>query len=166
MKFHEPELNSICYCLSSSKCFSNVCYVQKMDEKALEDFRKRRLLAFVIEKHGDNRASAGRALGYRNGAFINQMLKGVRAISEKTIAQIHELPGCGNWFADPELSRPMEVEALRLIRMLNDEQLKSVVNYLNWQLSPNAQGASLEVVHTQKELSGHPKATGTHGHAQ
>lgn len=56
--------------------------------------------AYLDVKFEGNKAALGRALGYRDGAFVGQMLRGERPISEKTISQIHALPGGAGWFSD------------------------------------------------------------------
>ena len=42
-------------------------------------------------------------MGYRDGAFVGQMLRDERPISEKTVAQIHALPGGKGWFSEPNV---------------------------------------------------------------
>lgn len=41
----------------------------------------------------------GRLLGYRDGAFVRQMLSGNRAVSDKTVRAIEALHGMEGWFA-------------------------------------------------------------------
>ena len=43
----------------------------------------------------------GRLLGYRDGAFVRQMLSGNRAVSDKTVRAIESLRGMQGWFAGP-----------------------------------------------------------------
>lgn len=69
-----------------------------MDMRKLSQYRKTRLQAFVDLKFEGNKAALGRALGYRDGAFVGQMLRGERPITEKTVDQIHALPGGKGWF--------------------------------------------------------------------
>ena len=47
----------------------------------------------------------GRLLGYKDGAFVRQMLAGTRAISEKTVDAVEKLPGLENWFATTHANR-------------------------------------------------------------
>jgi len=70
-----------------------------MNRQAVIDHRKERLQALVDQKFGGSKAELGRALGYKDGAFVGQMLRGDRPISEKTIEQIHGLPAGKNWFS-------------------------------------------------------------------
>lgn len=71
-----------------------------MDLQRLAKFRRQRLQAFVDLKYEGSKAQLGRALGYRDGAFVGQMIRGERPITEKTINQIHALPGGKGWFAE------------------------------------------------------------------
>jgi len=67
-------------------------------ETQLPERRKERLKALIAEKFHGEAASLGRALGYKDGAFIGHMVTGHRAITEKTIAKIHKIHGCDGWF--------------------------------------------------------------------
>lgn len=64
----------------------------------MQDFRRERLEAALNHKFGGNRSEMGRALGYKDGAFIRQMLSGERAISEKTVLAVEALHGMAGWF--------------------------------------------------------------------
>lgn len=80
-----------------------------MGKTELKQFRQSRLQAFLDEKYEGNKAKLGRALGYKDGAMLGQMLcePQIRPISEKTIDKIHSLPGGYGRFSgsepDPEL---------------------------------------------------------------
>lgn len=54
-------------------------------------------LAAMVEREG-GKAPAGRRLGYKDGAFVGQMLRGERPITEKTVAAVHALLGYAGWF--------------------------------------------------------------------
>lgn len=69
-----------------------------MDFEALAQYRRDRMQAYLDLKFEGNKAALGRALGYRDGAFVGQMLRGERPISEKTISEIHAMPGGAGWF--------------------------------------------------------------------
>ncbi|MGN5479494.1 hypothetical protein ACTMU2_29130 [Cupriavidus basilensis] len=62
------------------------------------DYRIERLQAAVNKACGGNVSAFGRLLGYKDGAFVRQMLAGTRAISEKTVDAVEKLPGLENWF--------------------------------------------------------------------
>lgn len=63
----------------------------------ISEHRKARLAA-LAQKHGGN-AALGRKLEFRDGAYIGQMIKGQRPITEKFIAAAEKLPGCNGWFS-------------------------------------------------------------------
>jgi len=84
--------------------------------EALIAEQRRELLSKAIDRltQGD-RTAFGRRLGFKDGAFIRQMLSGSRSVSEKTIRLIESLPGMHGWFtqtggkklpARPPLPRP------------------------------------------------------------
>jgi phage repressor protein C with HTH and peptisase S24 domain len=50
------------------------------------------------EKPEGNQTEFGRILGYKDGAFVRQMLAGGKAVTEKTIRKIESLPGMDGWF--------------------------------------------------------------------
>lgn len=56
-------------------------------------FRRRRLRELAEHPDFGGRAALGRALGYKDGAYVRQMIDGERTISEKTIVAVHELRG-------------------------------------------------------------------------
>lgn len=98
MQVHGTILNSKCYRQSSSLCFDSACYGIDMPKISVADHRRARLLEFAQQHYGGNKAALGRALKYADGAFVGQMLRGERPITEKTVAQIHALPGGRGWF--------------------------------------------------------------------
>jgi len=69
-----------------------------MDSWELNEHRRSRLIELLTARFEGNKAAMGKALGYSSGAFVRQMLEGERPITEKTVAKVHELPGCKGWF--------------------------------------------------------------------
>ncbi len=67
-----------------------------MNESEIQVKRIERLAAMVEREGG--KAAAGRKLGYRDGAFVGQMLRGERPITEKTVLAVHGLSGYAGWF--------------------------------------------------------------------
>jgi len=67
-----------------------------MSEQNLQDWRRQRLHEMALREGGN--LALGRKLGYTSGAFIGQMLRGERPISEKTVFAAHKLPGYAGWF--------------------------------------------------------------------
>lgn len=90
-------------------------------DPGFSDERNERLTALVAEFGG--KAALGRKLGYRDGAFVGQMLRRERAISEKTILLVHALPGLDGWFgrvtpgaeSSPSLPAPSFRESLQAL---------------------------------------------------
>ncbi|MFC5498151.1 helix-turn-helix transcriptional regulator [Caenimonas terrae] len=68
-----------------------------------KEWRKQRLQALAAKFGGH--AALGRLLGYRDGAFVGQMIKGSRPITEKTVATAEALPDCAGWFDAPDQGR-------------------------------------------------------------
>lgn len=69
-----------------------------MNELELQERRIERLRAAIDKVADGNRTSFAKKLGYKDGAFVRQMLSGDRAVSEKTIRLIEALPGMKGWF--------------------------------------------------------------------
>lgn len=69
-----------------------------------QGWRRARLAALAEHDEFRGRAPLGRALGYKDGAYIRQMIEGERAISEKTITAIETMRGgrFKGWFDKPE----------------------------------------------------------------
>lgn len=80
---------------NSQSSFSN-CYAQKMNEISEQEWRKKRLTDLSKVKGGN--ASLGRMLGYRDGAYVGQMIGGLRPITEKLVEKIQQMHGLSNWF--------------------------------------------------------------------
>ncbi|WP_257834982.1 S24 family peptidase [Burkholderia glumae] len=66
----------------------------------LNDLRVKRLQDAIDHLDNGNVTAFGKRLGYKDGAFIRQMLTGTRNVSEKTVRAIEAIPGMGYWF-DP-----------------------------------------------------------------
>jgi len=67
-----------------------------MDAEELAAWRIERLIALAKKIGGQ--AALGRALGYKDGAFVGQMIRGERPVTEKTVLAAEALPGCSGWF--------------------------------------------------------------------
>lgn len=80
--------------------------VSKMEIDEVTEWRKVRLKA-LADNFGGN-APLGRALGFKDGAYIGQMISGHRPITEKTVAAVSALPGLKRWF-DPTSGEPSNV---------------------------------------------------------
>jgi glucuronate isomerase len=76
----------------------------------VQKWRRDRLQA-LVDKFG-GKAELGRKLGYKDGAFVGQMLTQLRPISEKTVQQVERLPGCRGWFSQEPAGGPAYYEVL------------------------------------------------------
>src|SRR3546814_21146417 len=75
-----------------------------MDDSYLSTFRTERLQEAIVRVSSGNKTAFGRKLGFKDGAFIRQMLNGDRAITEKTVRAIESIQGMKGWFTpDPTL---------------------------------------------------------------
>lgn len=82
--------------------------LREMQQKKIQEWRIDRLRALTIREGGNT--ALGRRLGYRDGAYIGQMLRGDRPITEKFILAVHSLTGYGGWFdIDADLKQPIEI---------------------------------------------------------
>lgn len=95
-----------------------------MDLDDLQNWRRERLEA-LAQKLGGN-AALGRRLKYKDGAFVGQMIKGLRPITEKTISAIHEMPEARGWFNPPgnveggeaqDLDHHPDLEPVRVVKL-------------------------------------------------
>ena len=79
-----------------------------MKKIPLSDWRRARLAA-LVDKFG-GKASLGRALGFRDGAYIGHMLNEERPITEKFVAKVHAIRGLSGWFDQTQehLPEPQE----------------------------------------------------------
>ncbi len=106
-----PEhVSSVSYSLQASNgtgFAGSVCSTMKQEE--IQDFRRERLRAAIEHLCNGNESEFGRRLGYKDGAFVRQMLSGMKAISEKTVIKIEELPGMAGWFSKKDEQPPENV---------------------------------------------------------
>lgn len=79
-----------------------------MNEVELNEFRMGRLSAAVDHVSKGNKTDFGRRLGYKDGAFVRQMLSGIRPVTEKTIWAIEAMPGMKGWFDVEGVEAPGE----------------------------------------------------------
>ncbi|MFY3127603.1 S24 family peptidase [Achromobacter xylosoxidans] len=80
-----------------------------MNEVELNEFRIRRLADAVNHVSKGNKTDFGRRLGYKDGAFVRQMLSGIRPVTEKTTRAVEAMAGMSGWF--DEAARSNETRA-------------------------------------------------------
>lgn len=90
--------SSICYAFQVANAPVAHATVGRMNEVELNEFRIARLIAAVDYVSQGNKTDFGRRLGYKDGAFVRQMLSGIRPVSEKTIWAVEAMPGMKGWF--------------------------------------------------------------------
>lgn len=74
-----------------------------MSSDEVHEWRQLRMKELSDKFEGN--APLGRKLGYKDGAFVGQMIKGLRPITEKTVSSVENLPGCAGWFNRPDSAR-------------------------------------------------------------
>jgi len=100
-----------------------------LNKEQLQEHRRERLMELAIACNGY--ASLGRMLGYRDGAFISQLCKGIRPISEDFVRQCEELHGFAGWFhAYSDVSDLFTPELLHKLREMPAEDRKRMENLL------------------------------------
>lgn len=100
MQLHNIALDSNCYFDASSICYRSDCYATNMDADQLAEYRKKRL-SDLADKYGGKKA-LGQALGYTDGAYVGQMIRGDRPITEKFLRQVEQhIPALAGWFDAP-----------------------------------------------------------------
>ncbi len=76
-----------------------------IDNMDIEQERRRVLLEKLLTTHfKNNKSELGKFLGYKDGAFVRQMLSGTRGISEKTVSKVQASPRYARWF-DPDTAQ-------------------------------------------------------------
>lgn len=87
-----------------------------MDDLSVSTWRRRRLQELLDEKFSGNAAQLGRALDYKDGAFVRQMLAGRRPITEKTVQAVEALPmrGVAGWFSRGSAEADVSADARRV----------------------------------------------------
>lgn len=83
-----------------------------MDEAELILWRIDRLKAAIDELDEGNYNSFGRRMGWADGSYVGQMLRGTRAISEKFIRKFESITGRDGWF-NPETAPDSKEYLLR-----------------------------------------------------
>jgi hypothetical protein len=83
-----------------------------MVEDAIQAWRRERLRALAAKFDGN--AKLGRALGYRDGAYVGQMITGIRPITEKTVLAAEQLQGARGWFNQQASAGALSATTIRL----------------------------------------------------
>lgn len=91
---------------------------------------RRRRLSELAEQVG-GKAALGRHLGYTDGAFVGQMIRGQRPITEKTIAVAERIRGPqGQTFKGWFTKEPLQAQAAgRVFEAITEEELELLDNF-------------------------------------
>jgi hypothetical protein len=106
--------------------------VPAMDDADLLLWRMERLRAAIDRLDDGNLNSFGRRMGWKDGSYVGQMLRGSRAISEKFVRKIEALPQMDGWFDpglaadDGDLEHRIRAELLR--RDVPEHVLKTILD--------------------------------------
>lgn len=71
--------------------------VYDMTPDELQKWRAKRLDELAKQLGG--KTALGKKLKHKDGAYVGQMIRGERPITEKTIFVVEGWPGCANWFS-------------------------------------------------------------------
>jgi hypothetical protein len=74
-----------------------------MDSDERQQHRRDRLAAAAAKCGG--KAALGRLLGYKDGAFVGQMLRGERPVTEDTVEKLEAKPSFRAWFSTDNYQR-------------------------------------------------------------
>ncbi|CUJ80950.1 S24 family peptidase [Achromobacter sp. 2789STDY5608628] len=92
-----------------------------MNEVELNEHRMDRLAAAIEHACKGNKTEFGRRLGYKDGAFVRQMLSGIRPVTEKTVRAIEDMPGMRGWFDAPERATTTSAPSIPDNNLASDE---------------------------------------------
>ena len=112
---------------------------------------RRDALSDAVMRHPGGINGLGMAMGYANGEFLKQMLRGRRRVTEKTVAKIEAIPGYEGWFA--LRSAPATLMAFPSARVTAKEAISLEANpefpaipKVRFKLSAGATGFAVEYI--------------------
>lgn len=91
-----------------------------------------------LAKEMGGNANLGRALGYRDGAFIGQMLSGLKRITESTVMAIERLPGRRHWFGAREAHEAIEPGATNGLVHIRKVKLRLQAGITGFYIEPES----------------------------
>ena len=78
-------------------------------EEDTKRYRRERLIALRDGPFNGNATALGVFLGYKDGAFVRQMISGHREITEKTINKVHANHAYRHWFDQANVEPAMDM---------------------------------------------------------
>lgn len=135
---------------ASSSCYGSVGYASPMATDEVQTARRARL-QLAAEKVG-GKAALGRLLGYVDGAFVGQMLRGDRPVTEDTVVKLEQKPGFHAWFSGGEKAstlpfrdlQGLEVQLITLFRQLSADHQHEFLVDLNDKVNETTGAASAQ----------------------
>ena len=124
-----------------------------MDEKLLAAQRRELLVKAIDRLTQGDRSAFGRRLGFKDGAFIRQMLSGARVVSDKTVRLIEAVPGMHGWFSQADGTQPPPLAPLPLTE-ISPTDIAS-----RYQVAPASAQRIIELVLRQPQEEATPWAT-------
>lgn len=106
-----PDSSSICYRYQGANALVAYDTFPGMNDVELATHRIQRLNEAVDRVSDGNKTDFGRKLGFKDGAFVRQMLAGTRPITEKTVRTIESLHGMKGWFDTSSMAGTAEESA-------------------------------------------------------
>ena len=111
-----------CQSFFGSVCYACICYDFRMINKKQKN-RISKLQELLDAHFNGNKTDLGKFLGYKDGAFVRQLISGERTISEKTIEKIEANRSFKGWFStdlkvpgvapDNEVAQPLPQTTLK-----------------------------------------------------
>lgn len=150
---------------ASSMRYGSVGYASAMAIDEVQAARRERL-RLAAEKAG-GKAALGRLLGYLDGAYVGQMIRGERPVKEDTVWKLEQKPGFQSWFKEDDrgalipfrdLKGP-EVLLITLFRRLSDERRQELLIELDGELNEPDPTTEQRFTGTERRLSDRRSAT-------
>ena len=99
-----------------------------MNSDDMKTWRQKRLADFAAAMGGEK--MAGQKLGYKDGAYIWQMIKGRRPITEKTVDKVHQIRGFAHWFDSALAIAPADAAATGVRAVFRQSSAPSLADHL------------------------------------
>lgn len=98
--------------------------------------RIQRLQAAIDRLDGGNLNAFGRRMGFKDGSYVGQMLRGTRPITEKFVHKLESIPQMSGWFDSDHASEEIgslesRIRAELLQRQVPDHVLQTILDLLS-----------------------------------
>lgn len=140
------DYRSICYSGQVAEATAGRITLPVMDEAELLLWRIARLQAAIDRLDGGNLNAFGRRMGWSDGSYVGQMLRGARAISEKFVRKFESETGLQGWFdpsqAGAEDSLEYQVRTEIAVRAVPEHVLQTILDLVRGYPKRNVGGTS------------------------